>query len=108
MNLEELIQRAVEISRKYDELNGETFGRPWNEQELMAGFASDVGGLSKAVMAKQGLRKLDNIDERLTHKLADCLWSILVLSSKYDIDIGEEFTKTMDMLESRINQEMSP
>src|SRR3990167_3757666 len=101
MKFEDLQQRAIEIRDKYDELNLSKRGVEWNEQQLMAGFVGDVGDLSKIIMAKHGLREMDNIDEKLAHELSDCLWSVLVLASKYNIDLATEFTKTMDQLETR-------
>ena len=107
MTLEELQARAVEIRNKYDELNQQKRGVTWNEQQLMAGFVGDVGDLSKIIMAKHGLRDMDNIDDRLAHELSDCLWSVLVLASKYGIDLNNEFQKTMTELNSRIDSELT-
>jgi len=53
-------------------------------------------------MAKAGLREMENVDEKLKHELADCLWSVLVLAEKHNINIEESFLKTMDDLERRI------
>ena len=103
MTLEELQSRAVEIRNKYDELNRQKRGITWNEQQLMAGFVGDVGDLSKVIMAKHGLRDMDDVDQKLAHELSDCLWSILVLASKYDIDLSAEFQKTMRELSARID-----
>lgn len=77
------------------------------EQQLMAGFVGDVGDLSKIIMAKHGLRKMDDVDQKLAHELSDCLWSILVLASKYDINLTAEFQKTMDELDLRIDDELA-
>lgn len=107
MTIEELQNRAVEIRDKYDHLNKVKLGVVWNEQQLMAGFVGDVGDLSKIIMAKHGLRAMEDIDQKLAHELSDCLWSILVLASRYDIDLKEEFLKTMDELDSRIEKDMS-
>lgn len=103
MTLEELQSSAVEIRNKYDELNRQKRGITWNEQQLMAGFVGDVGDLSKVIMAKHGLRDMDDVDQKLAHELSDCLWSILVLASKYDIDLSAEFQKTMRELSARID-----
>lgn len=62
----------------------------------------DVGDLQKIAMAKAGLREMENVDEKLKHELADCLWSVLVLAEKHNINIEESFLKTMDDLERRI------
>lgn len=107
MNFDDLQQRAVEISNKYDVLNRAKRGVTWNEQQLMAGFVGDVGDLSKIVMAKHGLRDLDNIDEKLSHELSDCLWSVLVLAHKYNIDLSSEFLQTMDDLDKSIDVDLN-
>lgn len=107
MKYEDLLNRAVEIRSKYDELNKAKRNVEWNEQQLMAGFVGDVGDLSKIIMAKHGLRDMDDIDNKLAHELSDCLWSVLVLASKYKIDLASEFMKTMDGLEDRIAKELN-
>jgi len=104
MKFEDLLARAVVIRQKYDELNAKR-GITWNEQNLMSGFVGDVGDLSKIIMAKHGLRAMDDVDEKLAHELADCLWSVLVLADKYKIDLAKEFSKTMDELDKRIESE---
>ena len=103
MKFEDLVSRAVEIRSRYDAYNASR-GAEWNEQNLMSGFVGDVGDLSKIIMAKHGLREMDDIDTKLAHELSDCLWSILVLADKYKINLGTEFQKTMDGLEARIDK----
>lgn len=105
MTFEEISKRAVEIRNKYDQLNKTKRGVVWNEQQLMAGFVGDVGDLSKIIMAKHGLRAMEDIDAKLSHELSDCLWSILVLADRYKIDLTTEFMKTMDSLDDRIKKE---
>ncbi len=105
-NYEDLLKRAVEVRTKYDQLNAKR-GVVWNEQNLMSGFVGDVGDLSKIIMAKHGLRDMDDVDAKLAHELADCLWSVLVLADKYGIDLAQEFDKTMDTLDKRIDAETS-
>lgn len=90
----------------YDELNLKEHGTQWNERDVMAGFVGDVGDLSKIIMAKSGLRSMDNIEDKLKHELSDCLWSILVLADKYEIDLPQEFIKTMDSLESKVRSKL--
>jgi len=107
MNLDDLQARAIQIRDKYDQLNQSKRGVTWNEQQIMAGFVGDVGDLSKIIMAKHGLRPMDDVDEKLAHELSDCLWCILVLTSKYDINLSSEFQKTMDELDARINADMA-
>lgn len=107
MTIDELQSRAVDVRRKYDKLNLQKRGVTWDEQQFMAGFVGDVGGLSKIIMAKHGLRDMEDIDQKLAHELSDCLWSVLVLADKYGIDLTGEFLKTMDELDVRIDSELA-
>jgi len=108
MDIQQLTQRAVEIRKRYDELNTSKYGGAWNGHQLALGFVGDVGDLAKIVMAKDGLRGIDgDVDEKLRHELADCLWVVLVLSNLYGVDIQKEFLKTMDDLDERITNEAS-
>jgi NTP pyrophosphatase (non-canonical NTP hydrolase) len=102
MNIQEIQKRAVEIRNLYDDYNIKNFRSKWTRLQLAQGFVGDVGDLQKIVMAKDGLREMENIDEKLAHELADCLWSVLVLADKYDVDIEKEFLNTMNVLEKRI------
>jgi len=65
-----------------------------------------LGDLAKLVMAKEGLRHMEHIDERLAHEFADCLWSILVLSKKYDVNLESAFLQTIAELEERIKEDL--
>lgn len=70
LNFEELTKRTIDICDKYDELNQTKCGVIWNEQQLMAGFIGDVGDLAKTMMAKHGLRAMNNVDTKLAHELS--------------------------------------
>lgn len=106
MKYEELQKRALEIRAKYDTLN-KTKGRPaWTAGDFMAGFVGDVGELSELVMAKRGMRDVEDVDAKLAHELVDCLWSVIVLADKYNIDLPQEFGKTMDALDARIQKQL--
>jgi NTP pyrophosphatase (non-canonical NTP hydrolase) len=105
MNLAELQTRALEVADQYRELNLKVHGKEWTATDYMSGFVGDVGDLSKIVMAKNGLRTIVDVDEKLRHELSDCLWSLLVLAAQYEINLEHEFLKNMKGLERRIAQE---
>ena len=102
MEFSEIIDKAKEVRNMYSQLEKEKYGKNWGTTQLMQGFVGDVGDLSKLITAKDGLRDIDEVDEKLEHELADCLWAILVLANEYDIDIEKSFLKTMDELKNRI------
>lgn len=105
MDFKQIQQRALEVREKYSELEKKQKGKEWSNEQLMEGFVGDVGDLMKLVMAKEGVRDIDDVDTKLAHELSDCLWSVLVLASKYNIDLESSFLKTMDQLEDRIKNQ---
>lgn len=105
MDFRQIIARAVEIRKRYSELEVKKYGKKWTKEQRVQGFVGDVGALMKLVMAKEGVREVADVDEKLKHELADCLWSILVIADNYGVDIEKSFLETMDGLEKRIASE---
>ena len=102
MDFKELTIKAKEIRDKYAEKEKKLTGRTWSVLERTQGFVGDVGDLTKLVMAKKGLRKIENLDKKLTHELADCLWSVIIISDELGIDLEKSF---LDMIED-LNQKV--
>lgn len=102
MEFKTLVKKALTVGRKYDEQNANR-GVYWDAQDLMSGFVGDVGDLSKLIMAKYNLREIDDVDKKLAHELADCLWSIIMIANKLDINLEAEFENTMNELEARLS-----
>ena len=107
MYFSNLTSRALEIRKHYEQLETSRFGRPWNTEEIALGFMGDVGDLAKLIQADAGIRSIEEHHAKLGHELADCLWSIMVLADKCDIDLEAEFLKCMDELEERISNRKS-
>lgn len=105
MDFQDLAKRAIQIREKYSQLELKRDGKSWTNEQIMEGFVGDMGDLMKLVMAKSGARKIEEVDKKLAHELADCLWCVLVLSNKYGVNIEKEFMETMDALEKRIDEE---
>lgn len=105
--LTKLQKAALEVQKQYDELNHKSGHREWSAKDYALGLMGDMGSLMKLVTAKDNLRKIENVDARLAHELADSLWSLLVLAHKYDVDLEKEFYKTMDEISFRIKGELS-
>jgi NTP pyrophosphatase (non-canonical NTP hydrolase) len=109
MHLAELSRRALEIRSRYAALETAQGGAPWTRAELAQGFAGDVGALMKLVMAKDGRRAgPPDIEDRLAHELADCLWSVLVLADACGVDLEKAFLETMVQLEAKLARSLVP
>ena len=98
-----LSDRALEVRALFSEFERNAYGHEWGISELMAGFVVDVGDLTRLVMASQGSRHVDRVDEGLEHELSDCLWSVLVLAGRLGVDLGAGFVQTMDDLEAKLS-----
>ena len=102
-DLLDLQARAKNIAARYAEMNKRQGQNAWGAKDRMMGFVTDVGELNELVMAKEGMRHIDDVDDKLAHELSDCLWSLLVLADNYGIDLDAAFLQTMDELEQRIS-----
>ena len=102
MEFRALVQRAVDVRQQYAEFEERKYGRAWTREEVVQGFVGDVGDLVKLAMAHSGIRNIPDAEQKLAHELADCLWSVLVLSEMYGVDIEHAFLQTMDELEQHI------
>ena len=99
MEFQELVLKAKEIETKYRQQ-----GKQWDAAEYMQGFVGDVGDLAKLIMAKNGFRVNENVDQKLAHELADCLWSIIIIADKLQIDLEKAFLSTMQELRARLDK----
>ncbi len=99
MQFSEVVSKMKEIKQKYQET---PTGSLWKAAEYTQGLVGDVGDLTKLIMAKNGLRTMDDVDQKLSHELSDCLWAVLAIADELEIDLEKEFVKNMDELKQRI------
>lgn len=107
MQFELLIKKALQVRALYEKFEKSTYGRSWTKENIAQGFVGDVGDLIKLVMAKEGIRGIDNVDIKLAHELSDCLWSVLILAHMYGIDLEMSFVENMNALEAEITIKQS-
>jgi NTP pyrophosphatase (non-canonical NTP hydrolase) len=101
-DLKDLMAEAEIIRLKYQELNAKQGRESWSIRDYAMGFVGDVGDLQKLVMAKENLRDITDVDVKLSHELADCLWSIFIIANYYGLDLEKDFKKTMASIADRI------
>ncbi len=102
MEFQEIIDRAMDIRRLYEQKEKQLYGSAWTSEEIALGFVGDVGDLTKLIVAENGRRNILNNRAKLEHELADCLWSVIVLSNLHGVDIENSFMDTMDELEKHL------
>lgn len=90
----------MEIRRRYNELERRRGGQPLDALKLAKGFKKDVADLIEVMEAHGGDRK------KLNQELANCLWSLLIIAQKLDVDIERAFWTTMLEIDHKLDQEM--
>lgn len=99
MDFAVMTERARTVRQEFARFEQRRHGRPWTPEEIMLGFVGDVGDLAKLVQGTAGVRPTDDLDTKLAHELADCLWSVVVLADCFAIDLEDAFDSTMAQLQ---------
>lgn len=103
MQFSEIQKRALEVQMKYNEYNAKE-NIAWTAREYTEGLIGDAGDLMKLMQAKNGYRIFDDLDNKIKHEIADCLWSIIVIADQLGLDLAELFMEQMDKLEARVDR----
>lgn len=91
LTLNRIVERSIEIRRKYHSLEEKLHGSRWSVEEDALAFLTDAGLVGRLTMSQQGRWPTNDEDSsQLKHKLAESIWWIVVLSERMNIDIEEE------------------
>jgi NTP pyrophosphatase (non-canonical NTP hydrolase) len=108
MEIEEAGARALEVRALYHQLEERLEGSRWGSKDDMLGLVNDVGHLSRLVMAQEGRWKPSgDIDDQLASKLSECLWWVLVLAGRLDVDLDSAFASTMDRIDAHLQESIA-
>lgn len=100
MNLSDIIQRSKNIRDNYHELEKQYHGSKWTIEEDALAFLTDAGIVGRLTMAQQNRWPVDgNEVEELEHKLSECIWWLIVLAERMDIDISQSLDKFLTSLD---------
>lgn len=102
MELQKLINRAMDLRNQYAKKEKQLYGEPATDEDIAQGFLGDVNNLVRLVQAQHGKVNIANSTEKLGSQLSHCLWSVIVLAKIYNVDIEQSFMETMDRLENHL------
>ena len=108
MTIEQLSKKAERIKEKYEDLNRINGKKPWTVTEYANGLMGDVGDLIKLILQKKTSRvkKSKDLNKKIRHELADCLWSIIVIAQEMDVDLEKEFLINIEYLQQKLSEEV--
>lgn len=96
---DEIIERSLEIRKKYHELELHHHGSKWSVEEDALAYLTDAGLIGRNVMSQQERwPKLDSESE-LKHKLGENIWWLIVIAERSGIDIKEAMNSFLEKTE---------
>ncbi|HBF36096.1 MAG TPA: MazG-like protein [Firmicutes bacterium] len=103
MNFSEAVERSVQIRKLYHHLERRFHGEEWTIEEDALAFLTDAGLVGRLTMSKQGRWLADGeTDSELEHKLGECIWWLIILAKRMDIDISEALEKFLSKTENQL------
>ena len=96
----ELIERSIIIRENYHKLEKQYHNTEWSIEEDALAFLTDAGLVGRLTMAKQKRWPIDGDDgTQLEYKLSECIWWLIVLAERMNIDIKKSLEEFLAKLE---------
>ncbi len=103
MNFGEVVERSVKIRKLYHQLERQNHGTEWAVEEDALAFLTDAGLVGRLTMSQQQRwPKGGNTVSELEHKLSECVWWLIVLAERMNIDINESLDEFLSKLEKQL------
>lgn len=104
MNLEEVKDRSLKIRQLYHQLEEAHHGSIWTIEEDALAFLTDAGLVGRLTMSQQGRwPKGGDSSNELSHKLGECIWWLVTLAERMDIDINTALEGFLTKTEKLLN-----
>lgn len=95
----EIIERSKKIRESYHQLERQHHGSEWTIEEDALAFLTDAGLVGRHTMSQQERWPANNSEQELEHKLGECIWWLIVLADRMNIDIAEATEKFLSKTE---------
>lgn len=103
MNFSEAVERSVQIRKNYHNLERQYHEKEWTVEEDALAFLTDAGLVGRLTMSQQGSWPTNGETEsELQHKLGECVWWVIILAERMNIDISEALEKFLSKTEKQL------
>jgi len=100
MKFSEAVERSVQIRKNYHNLERQYHEKEWTVEEDALAFLTDAGLVGRLTMSQQGRwPKNGETTSELEHKLGECIWWVIILAERMNIDISQAFEKFLSKTE---------
>jgi hypothetical protein len=104
MNFSEAIERSVQIRRLYHNLELMYHKKEWTVEEDALAFLTDAGLVGRLTMSHQGRWPINGeTNSELEHKLGECIWWLIILAERMNIDMSEALEKFLSKTEEHLH-----
>ena len=97
-----IIERSKKIRESYHQLERQHHGSEWTVEEDALAFLTDAGLVGRHTMSQQERWPTSNTENELEHKLGECIWWLVVLADRMNIDIKEATEKFLTKTEKLV------
>ncbi len=103
MKLSEAVERSVQIRKIYHQLEKQYHVKEWTVEEDALAFLTDAGLVGRLTMSQQGRwPQSGDSQSELEHKMGECIWWLIVLAERMNIDISEALEKFLSKTEEQL------
>ena len=100
MNFSEVVERSVQIRKNYHNLERQYHEKEWTVEEDALAFLTDAGLVGRLTMSQQGRWPTNGeTTSELEHKLGECIWWVIILADRMNIDISQALEKFLSETE---------
>ena len=103
LKFDEIVDRSNQIRKLYHQLELQCHDREWSVEEDALAFLTDAGLVGRLTMTQQG-RWPENgqTNFSLEHKLGECIWWLIVLADRMNINISDAVETFLSETESSL------
>lgn len=98
-NFDEVVNRSLELRKKYHELELLHHGTEWTAEEDALAYLTDAGLVGRNIMSQQQRWPKADSQNELEHKLGENIWWLIVLADRSGIDIKDVVEKFLSKTE---------
>lgn len=99
---------ARDLKEVYDNLNRIRSLKIWRASDYAQGLVGDSADLMRLISQRESeklsINQRREIDKKIKHELADCLWSLISLADELNVDLEKEYLITIDYLRQKLSE----
>ncbi|SMC85808.1 nucleoside triphosphate pyrophosphohydrolase family protein [Moheibacter sediminis] len=102
--LDEIINRSLELRKKYHELELTHHGSHWSVEEDALAFLTDAGLVGRNIMSQQERWPKAHSASELEHKIGESIWWLIVLADRSGMDVKAALENFLSKTEKLLDQ----